>query len=367
MNTFSNFDFLKKIYPSIAEQCTMVEKLANEDSASFITQLDEAVDAILNEIYIYFIHKDANAEPEGSVIDRIMVSPCVAFEAKNIISLLSESSKSQGEPSHKRNDYLLRLLFDLCVWLVKETHKLEDTPDFFQPLDQKPFAYEGEMPYIFVSYAHKDSSKVLPIIKQLQDKNYRIWYDSGIEVGSEWPEYIASHLSSSKCVLVFMSKNSSDSINCRQEITFAINKSKKLIVIYLEDFNLPSGLEMQLCTIQSLFYYQITDSNEFINKLKQISEVNDCIQEELAESKNYTISNEQTRSKVISYLNYAHNIGVSNKRLAKSFIFQNLHNELKDELLKDRSPIYDEFVSKADDYEGIISILKNALDQEANA
>ena len=44
----------------------MVEKLAIEDSASFITQLDEAVDAILNEIYICFIHKDATAEPEGN-------------------------------------------------------------------------------------------------------------------------------------------------------------------------------------------------------------------------------------------------------------------------------------------------------------
>lgn len=367
MNNFSNFDFLKKPYPIIAAQCALVEKLASEDNTSFLSQLDEVAGNILNEIHIRFIHNDDYADPKGKITDEIMVSQNVPFEAKNIISLLLESSKNHEEPSQNRNDYLLRLLFDLCVWLVKETHELEDTPDFFQPLNQKPSAYEGEMPYIFVSYAHKDSSKVLPVIRQLQDTNYRIWYDSGIEVGSEWPEYIASHLSASRCVLVFMSKNSSDSINCRQEITFAINKSKKLIVVYLEDFILPSGLEMQLCTIQSLFYYQIKDGNEFVNKLKQISEVNDCIQKESTEPKNYTIKNEQIRSKVISYLNYAHNIGISNKRLAKSFIFQKLHSDLKNDLANECSPIYDEFVSNADDYESIISILKNALDQEAEA
>lgn len=366
MNTFSNFDFLKKIYPSIAAQCSMVERLAIEDSASFTAQLNEVVGNILNEIYICFVQDEDSADPNSNIPDKIMVSQAVSFEAKNIISLLLEPSKSQDEPSRKRNDYLLRLLFDLCVWLVKTTHKIEDTPDFFQPLDQKPSAYEGEMPYIFVSYAHKDSPKVLPIIKQLQDANYRIWYDSGIEVGSEWPEYIASHLSSSRCVLVFMSKNSSDSINCRQEITFAINKSKKLIVVYLEDFILPSGLEMQLCTIQSLFYYQITDGNEFISKLKQISEASDCIQENGSGQKQYTIKGEQVKTKAISYLNYAHNIGISNKRLAKSIIFLKLHNDLKDELQKEDNPLFDEFVSKSNDYESIITILKDVLEQEAN-
>ena len=55
-------------------------------------------------------------------------------------------------------------------------------------------AYEGKEPYIFVSYAHKDSPAVFHIVEQLSARGYRIWYDEGIEPGSEWPEYIANHL-----------------------------------------------------------------------------------------------------------------------------------------------------------------------------
>ena len=52
--------------------------------------------------------------------------------------------------------------------------------------------YEGTQPYIFVSYAHKNDAAVLEIIGTLQSRGFRVWYDEGIEAGSEWPESIAS-------------------------------------------------------------------------------------------------------------------------------------------------------------------------------
>ena len=54
--------------------------------------------------------------------------------------------------------------------------------------------YNGNDKYIFVSYAHKDSDTVLPIISEMQKSGFRIWFDEGIEAGTEWPEYIAEHL-----------------------------------------------------------------------------------------------------------------------------------------------------------------------------
>lgn len=47
-----------------------------------------------------------------------------------------------------------------------------------------PVAYKGTDPYIFISYAHKDSDIVLPIISRLQKDGYRVWYDEGIAPGS---------------------------------------------------------------------------------------------------------------------------------------------------------------------------------------
>ena len=61
-------------------------------------------------------------------------------------------------------------------------------------MDNFPVAYEGTEPYIFISYSHKDSNVVFPAIRALQEAGYPVWYDAGIQAGSEWPEYIASHL-----------------------------------------------------------------------------------------------------------------------------------------------------------------------------
>ena len=43
---------------------------------------------------------------------------------------------------------------------------------------EKPFAaYQGDEPYIFVSYAHEDSEVVYPEIQWLKDQGFNIWYD----------------------------------------------------------------------------------------------------------------------------------------------------------------------------------------------
>ena len=55
-------------------------------------------------------------------------------------------------------------------------------------------AYNGSKPYIFISYAHADSSRVLPVVEAMQNQGFRIWFDMGIEAGTEWSNNIAKHL-----------------------------------------------------------------------------------------------------------------------------------------------------------------------------
>ena len=94
-----------------------------------------------------------------------------------------------------------------------------------------PEVYEGGRPYIFISYAHKDSGLVIPIIRRLNALGFRTWYDAGIEAGTEWPQNIADHLEKSSCVLAFLSANSIASDNCRQEITHAQKKHRKMLCV----------------------------------------------------------------------------------------------------------------------------------------
>ena len=106
--------------------------------------------------------------------------------------------------------------------------------------------YEGELPYIFISYSHADSRYVLPVIHGLQEQGFRVWYDFGIQAGKEWPEFIARRLLDSYLIISFVSKNSVMSHNCRREINFALDEGKKVLAVHLESVDLSPGMRMQL-------------------------------------------------------------------------------------------------------------------------
>ena len=96
-------------------------------------------------------------------------------------------------------------------------------------------AYEGSEPYIFISYAHHDSEKVLSVIQKLSNLKYRIWYDEGIAPGSEWPLNIERHLQKASVVVAFVSKSFLSSKYCEKEVSRSISYDKKIIQITLDD------------------------------------------------------------------------------------------------------------------------------------
>lgn len=128
-------------------------------------------------------------------------------------------------------------------------------------------AYEGNDPYIFISYAHKNSATVLPLIAGLQEQGFRVWYDAGIQAGTEWPEYIAGRLVGSHCVVAFISNEALNSQNCRREINFAIAQRKDPIAIYLDDVQMTYGMQMQLGSLQAMFYDRHPDAEAFLDSL----------------------------------------------------------------------------------------------------
>ncbi|MBQ7365549.1 MAG: leucine-rich repeat protein [Clostridia bacterium] len=137
-------------------------------------------------------------------------------------------------------------------------------------------AYTGNQPYIFISYAHADADRVIPILDELFARGFRIWYDAGIAVGSEWPEYIAEHLNGCTACLAFISKASLDSQNCRREINFAISKKKEPIAVYLEEVTLSLGMEMQLGTAQAIYYNRYRSVFAFVDALSEASTLAFC-------------------------------------------------------------------------------------------
>lgn len=141
---------------------------------------------------------------------------------------------------------------------------------------EKVPVYEGSSPYIFISYAHKDSESVLRVLDVLHSRGYRLWYDDGIAPGSEWPEYIATHLDQAEAVISFISDNSVNSSNCRREITFALSRNKPFISVFLERTELPLGLELQISAQQSVLRYNYDTERAFWDKLCSTPALEPC-------------------------------------------------------------------------------------------
>ena len=114
-----------------------------------------------------------------------------------------------------------------------------------------PVPYRGAEPYIFISYAHRDADRVWPIVAKLQLDGYRVWYDEGIDPGTEWDENIASHVTGCGYFLAFLSENYLRSDNCKDELNFARDLGKKQVLIYLEDVELPAGISLRFGRLQN--------------------------------------------------------------------------------------------------------------------
>ena len=128
--------------------------------------------------------------------------------------------------------------------------------------------YNGNSPYLFVSYAHRDSERVLPFIEELDRNNYRLWYDAGINVGANWPEVVASHLLNSRKVIFFISEAFLNSQNCIREVNYAVAERKDMVCVLMDDVSLPEDLAMQLSVVKKIRISSLDETfKEITNEL----------------------------------------------------------------------------------------------------
>ena len=108
-------------------------------------------------------------------------------------------------------------------------------------------AYTGNEPYLFVSYSHRDTAKVYPILDALHDKKYRIWYDESCENGNDFRDELRKRIEGCSGILLFVSNASMTSPFCGMEIIVARENGKKLYPIFLEDATaVPPAFEILL-------------------------------------------------------------------------------------------------------------------------
>lgn len=131
-------------------------------------------------------------------------------------------------------------------------------------------------PFVFVSYAHKDRERVMPVIRALEQAGIALWYDEGIQAGSEWPEFVAQKVLDCRRFLLFLSEPYLESQNCRQEMTLANSEKKEMLSVHLESAKLSPGVRMQLGIYQAMFLERFPSLEEMAEALSKEPFFADC-------------------------------------------------------------------------------------------
>lgn len=122
-----------------------------------------------------------------------------------------------------------------------------------------PFrAYDGDQPYVFVSYAHADKEVVYPEIEHLHRLGYRIWFDEGIKPSAEWAAFLAEKIERCSAFLLFVTPRAADSWNVQDEIHHAATQRKQMLPVYLEPAVLPKATAFQLARHQGIMAHEMT-------------------------------------------------------------------------------------------------------------
>lgn len=136
--------------------------------------------------------------------------------------------------------------------------------------------YKGDEPYIFISYAHEDGDIVFSHLEAMQRAGYRFWYDKGISAGERWRDAIAVNIEKCAACVVFYSASAKKSRDCYVEMNYIVDNKKTVILFYLEEVALSSGLRMYFSPMQSVKRSDCPTPEAFIELLNWTESVQPC-------------------------------------------------------------------------------------------
>lgn len=136
--------------------------------------------------------------------------------------------------------------------------------------------YEGDQSYIFISYCHKNKSDALDLIGRLISDGYRVWYDEGIDLGTEWDDYIAEHLDKCSLFIALLTKDYFQSDNCKDELKYVRDMDIKKCLVYLNEVELPAGIKLRFGRLQAIYKYMYDNPEQFYGKLYSTADMDIC-------------------------------------------------------------------------------------------
>ncbi len=142
--------------------------------------------------------------------------------------------------------------------------------------DRSLAPYQGTEPYLFLSYSHRNADAAAEAIRYLKSAGFRVWYDEGVIPATEWDENIAQAIENCSYLVALISEAYLASANCLDELNYARDRNIPLLLIYLEDVSLPSGLAMRLGRLLAIHRYRYDNPAAFYGKVVRAKGIGVC-------------------------------------------------------------------------------------------
>ena len=94
-------------------------------------------------------------------------------------------------------------------------------------------ACEGNAPFAFLSYAHRDAHVVYEELGPLLTAGQRIWFDDGLTPGTAWESAIRDRVERCRAVLLYVSPAAVDSPHVRREVRTALDRGTPVLPVFL--------------------------------------------------------------------------------------------------------------------------------------
>ena len=142
--------------------------------------------------------------------------------------------------------------------------------------DRSLAPYQGTEPYLFLSYSHRNADAAAEAIRYLKAAGFRVWYDEGVIPATQWDENIAQAIENCDYLIALISEAYLSSANCLDELNYARDRNIPLLLIYLEDVSLPSGLAMRLGRLLAIHRYRYDSPAAFYGKVVRSKGIGIC-------------------------------------------------------------------------------------------
>jgi len=215
---------------------------------------------------------------EENMIDAVYSSTMALYfdsEAARKSSRLPRELDTIGESGLLKIDFDLEATSPEDVLSAVRGHIEEAVR--IKAMARRPVPYSGDDPYVFVSYAHRNMDRVIPLVRLLQESGYRVWYDEGIDPGTEWAENIADHLEKARCLCACLSKEYLESTNCKDELYFARTLGMDILLLYLEEILLEKGMAMRGGECPEIHSDVLGETDTLLRKIREVPGFGDCL------------------------------------------------------------------------------------------